>query len=108
MLLRGVGEGRGKTRPYAEAAMPDQPEPSSSFAKAFLPGLVLGLIVGLAIGALVGPLLERSPELKPIPGAMKTPADKRDPHPSDAPVVKPADKPADMPADKPAETPPKP
>lgn len=82
--------------------MSDQPEASSSFAKAFLPGLVLGLIVGLAIGALVGPLLERSPELKAVPGVPKTPAAQRDPHPSEMPArnddaAKPTDKPADPP-----------
>lgn len=38
-----------------------QSNSSSSFGRAFLPGVVVGLIIGLAIGAFVPPWLERSP-----------------------------------------------
>ena len=94
---------------------------NSSFANAFVPGLILGLVIGAAAGAFLPDLLGGSNI--PAPDANAVPADRAneyrdgidqaeelpeiDPE-TGLPIETPAEVPTDIPTDVPAEVPPAP
>lgn len=98
---------------------------NSSFANAFIPGLILGLVIGAAAGAFLPDLLGGSNI--PAPDTNAVPADRAneyrdgmdpteqvpeiDPEtglPIETPAETPAETPIDVPAEAPAEVPPAP